>query len=79
MNYEIVHTCIVKKELLKSDARYNWFWFESQPAVMKGKGTKMYCMSALVELTNTNADRKHRRELLKTQKFKISELTAILA
>ena len=46
---------------------------------MKGKGIKMYCMSAIVELANTNADREHRREILKTQKFKISELTAMLA
>ena len=46
---------------------------------MKGKGTKMYCTSAIVELANTNADRNHKSEILKTQKFKISELTAILA
>ena len=35
-------------------------------------------MSAIVEFANTNADKKHRSEILKTQQFKNSELTTIL-
>ena len=69
----------VKTEILQSNAWDNWFLFESQPAVLKGKSTKMYCMSAIVELANTIADKKQRSEILKTQKFKNSELTTILA
>ena len=69
----------VKTEILQSNVWDNWFLFESQPIVLKGKSTKMYCMSAIVELANTIADKKQRSEILKTQKLKNSELTTILA